>query len=193
MTNFIRPSARAGVALAVAGVALTLALTAAAMAVAHSGRRPSPVTVAAAHSSKLHQTILVTPRSGRTLYHLVPESARHIVCTGACAKLWPPLLIQSRHTQLRAGTGVHGRLSIARRPDGKLQATFNGMPLYTFAGDPRRGDVNGQGFKHVWFVLPARATTRSSTPPAGNPISQHNGGDMDSDNNGAPSDGDGNQ
>ncbi len=195
MINPIRHSVRAAVALTAGGLVLALALGAgAALAVTHQSSRPPAVTVTAAHSSRLRETILVTPGSEHTLYHLQPETARHIVCTGACAKLWPPLLVKSRHVQLRAGAGVHGRLSIVRRPDGKLQATFNGMPLYTFAGDHRRGDVNGQGFMHVWFVLAARHATPASPPhTTGNPIPQNNGGDMDADNNGAPSDGDGNQ
>jgi predicted lipoprotein with Yx(FWY)xxD motif len=116
----------------------------------------------------------------------VPESAHHIICTGACAKLWLPLLVPSRSTRLLAANGVHGRLSIVRRPSGTLQVAFNGLPLYTFARDHRPGDVNGQGFGGVWFVLVQRAAH-----PAG--IPQHNGGDMDGDNNGGPSDGDGNQ
>ena len=189
MTRHIRHGSRTGLALTLAGLALTFALGAGA-ALAHASGRPASVTVKAAHSARLHQTILAAPGSGRTLYHLVPESAHHIVCTGACAKLWPPLLVTSRHAQLKAGAGVHGHLSIVRRPDGKLQVAFNEMPLYTFARDHHRGDVNGQGFGGVWFVLRASHARISGM---GNPIPQHNGGDMDGDNNGAPSDGDGNQ
>ncbi|MEO8968157.1 MAG: hypothetical protein ABI355_11095 [Solirubrobacteraceae bacterium] len=165
MTNHIRSSARAGLALALAGVALAVALgAAAALAAPRASSRPAPVTIASAHSSLLHETILVTSGSGRTLYHLKPESARHILCTSACAKLWPPLLVRSRQVQLKAGAGVHGHLSIVARPDGRLQAAFDGMPLYTFARDHRRGDANGQGFLHVWFVLP---TGQSRTGPPG--------------------------
>ena len=40
-------------------------------------------------------------------------------------------------------------------------------------------------------TAPAPPTTTAPTPPA-NPIPQGNGGDQDPDNNGAPSDGDGN-
>ncbi|MGH2915847.1 MAG: COG4315 family predicted lipoprotein [Solirubrobacteraceae bacterium] len=191
MTKPIRHGGRAGLALTLAGLVLVFALSAGAkLAAARASQRPLPVTVTATHSSRLHETILVASGSGRTLYHLVPESAHHILCIGACAKLWPPLLVKSAHPQLKAGSGVHGHLSIVRRPDGKLQVAFDGMPLYTFARDHRRGDVNGQGFGGVWFVLRTSHATTSST---GNPIPQHNGGDMDGDNNGAPSDGDGNQ
>ncbi len=195
MTSHIRNRARAGLALALAGVALAVALgAAAALAAPRASSRPAPVKIASAHSSRLHETILVTSGSGRTLYHLTPESARHILCVGACTKLWPPLLVRSRHVQLKAGAGVHGHLSIVARPDGRLQAAFDGMPLYTFARDHHRGDANGQGFLHVWFVLPTvHSRNRPPAHSTGNPIPQHNGGDMDGDNNGAPSDGDGNQ
>jgi predicted lipoprotein with Yx(FWY)xxD motif len=111
-----------------------------------------------AHSSKLHNEILVAPRSGRTLYHPVHESSNHIMCTGACTKLRPPLLVHSRQTQLKAGAGVHGRLSIIRRPDGKLQAAFNGMPLYTLSGDHRRGDLNGRGVPARMRPVPRRVS-----------------------------------
>jgi len=110
--------------------------------------------------------------SGRTLYHLAPESSHHILCAGRCVSLWSPVQARSHHTQLKAGAGVGGHLSVVHRPDGRSQVAFDGMPLYTFARDHRAGDVNGQGFAHVWFVVGLRRT-----PGAGNPIPQHNGGD----------------
>lgn len=181
-----KPSWIAGLLAITAGLALTAALALAASAAGASSR--ATVRVGASHSARLHETILVNT-GGRTLYHLTPESARHIICTGACAKLWPPLLVPSRGARLLASGGVHGRLSIVRRPGGKLQVALNGLPLYTFARDHRAGDVKGQGFGGVWFVLAQRPAQHAATGG----IPQHNGGDMDGDNNGAPSDGDGNQ
>jgi predicted lipoprotein with Yx(FWY)xxD motif len=150
---------------AVLGVLAVGSSGAAALAAGH-GHTPKP-SVAAAHNGHLHQTILVAPRSGRTLYEFQPETAHHIMCTGACAKVWPPLLVPSRHTRLHAGAGVHVKLSIVRRPDGKFQIAARGKPLYTFAGDRRRGDVKGQNFQR-FFVVPASnhavAPPRPGTP-----------------------------
>jgi predicted lipoprotein with Yx(FWY)xxD motif len=173
MTKHITPIRAVGAALA----ALVLGSTSA-VALGASAHHPTArTTVAAAHSAKLHQTILVTPRSGRTLYRLQRETTHHIMCTGTCAKVWPPLLVPSRHTPLRAGAGVHVRLSIVRRPDGKFQVAASGKPLYTFADDRRRGDVRGQDFQG-FFVVPAKnpavtpprpgtpAPTMTTTPPA---------------------------
>jgi predicted lipoprotein with Yx(FWY)xxD motif len=55
--------------------------------------------------------------------------------------------------------------SIATTPrsDGAPQVTYNGHPLYLFAGDSKPGDTNGQGseaFGAAWLAL----------SPAGNPI-----------------------
>jgi predicted lipoprotein with Yx(FWY)xxD motif len=186
----------AGLLAITAGLALTAVLALAASAAGASSR--ASMRVGASHSARLHETILVNS-GGRTLYHLKPESARHIICTGACARLWPPLLVRSRATSLLASSGVHGRLSLVRRPDGKLQVALNGLPLYTFARDRRPGDVRGQGFGGVWFVLAQRpahhaaAASPPTVPPTSGGIPQHDGGDMDGDNNGAPSDGDGNR
>jgi predicted lipoprotein with Yx(FWY)xxD motif len=192
-THHHRPAWAMGLLAITAGFALAAAL--ADSAVGASSR--TSVRVGASHSARLHETILVNS-GGRTLYHLKPESAHHIICTGACAKLWPPLLVSSRSTRLLGTSGVQGRLSVVRRPDGKLQAALNGLPLYTFARDHRPGDVKGQGFGGVWFVLVQLNAHHITAPPPTAPptrggIPQHNGGDMDGDNNGAPSDGDGNQ
>jgi hypothetical protein len=39
------------------------------------------------------------------------------------------------------------------RPDGRLQVTYRGLPLYRFSGDTEAGDVNGQGFGGTWHAL----------------------------------------
>ncbi|MGO4594489.1 hypothetical protein AB4Z18_11780 [Leifsonia sp. 2TAF2] len=55
--------------------------------------------------------------------------------------------------------------------DGKKQVTLNGLPLYTFAEDTSAGDVTGQGFAGIWWVVEPDGTkiasTSSSTPATG--------------------------
>jgi predicted lipoprotein with Yx(FWY)xxD motif len=51
-------------------------------------------------------------------------------------------------------------LGTSARDDGTLQVTYNGHPLYHFAGDQAPGDTNGQGVGGIWFVV----------SPAGDPI-----------------------
>src|SRR5262249_14416756 len=57
------------------------------------------VAATGAHSGTVNSTnnakygALVVNAGGRTLYHMTSEKNGHIVCTGACAKFWPPLTI----------------------------------------------------------------------------------------------------
>jgi predicted lipoprotein with Yx(FWY)xxD motif len=48
--------------------------------------------------------------------------------------------------------GVNGTLATVSRPDGTVQVTYNGWPLYHFARDTAPGSVRGQGIGGVWFV-----------------------------------------
>jgi predicted lipoprotein with Yx(FWY)xxD motif len=93
---------------------------------------------------------------GFTLYVLSGESATSIKCTGSCATNWPPLTVPSG-AQPTAGSGVSGKLSTVQRPDGSLQVTYNGMPLYTFVGDSGPGQATGQGVAN-FSIATATAT-----------------------------------
>ena len=121
----------------------------------------------AAPSGAVHRTIVVDG-SGRTLYHLSGETARHVLCTGSCLRTWPPLTVGSRATKLVEGRGVQGRLAIFRRPDGRLQVTLRGFPLYRFASDRVAGQARGNGIHRsggVWALVLARAPKLPPIPP----------------------------
>jgi predicted lipoprotein with Yx(FWY)xxD motif len=126
----------------------------------------SPVTVRAASSASLGKTTLVTA-GGLTLYHLKGESAAKITCTGSCAATWPPLVL-AKGAKVRAGAGVSAAaLGVVRRPDGKRQVTYAGLPLYRFAADAKAGDAKGEGAGGKWFaVAPAGAAAPAPAPPA---------------------------
>ena len=38
-------------------------------------------------------------------------------------------------------------------PDGKSQLQIDGHPLYTFVGDAKPGDTNGQGILDKWYAV----------------------------------------
>jgi predicted lipoprotein with Yx(FWY)xxD motif len=77
-------------------------------------------------------------------------------CSGTCASIWPPLTAIATP---RAGTGVTaGKLATIARAGGERQVTYNGHPLYTYAGDAKAGATNGQAldqFGAEWYVLNA--------------------------------------
>ena len=46
---------------------------------------------------------------------------------------------------MTAGPGVTGKLGTIMRPDGLIQATYSGHPLYTYIGDTASGQAKGNG------------------------------------------------
>jgi predicted lipoprotein with Yx(FWY)xxD motif len=98
-------------------------------------------------------TFLVDSK-GRTLYLWEADKGSSSVCNGACAQAWPPLTTAAKP---QAGTGVKSSLlGTTKRSDGKLEVTYDGHPLYYFAGDSGPGETTGQaskGFGADWFVV----------------------------------------
>lgn len=97
---------------------------------------------------------VVTDGEGRVLYvFLRDEPGAGSVCEGQCADRWPPVVVEEGGTL--GGEGVGGELGVIRRTDGRLQVTYDGMPLYRWYQDREPGDATGQGVGGVWFVAPA--------------------------------------
>jgi predicted lipoprotein with Yx(FWY)xxD motif len=102
---------------------------------------------------------ILVDAQGRSLYLFERDAGTKSTCSGACATNWPPLIAHGKPT---AGRGAQAsKLDTVKRDDGSLQVTYGGHPLYLFAGDQTRGQVNGQGstaFGAPWFVLSASGT-----------------------------------
>jgi predicted lipoprotein with Yx(FWY)xxD motif len=90
---------------------------------------------------------------GDTLYLFQADQGTKSACTGACATNWPPL----RSSNPTVGSGANASmLGTTQRTDGQAQVTYNGHPLYTFAGDKSPGDTSGQGvdaFGGLWYAV----------------------------------------
>ncbi len=88
---------------------------------------------------------------GRALYLFLADTPTRSACTGGCANNWPPLLSGGMP---QAGEGVDAsKLGTLVRDDGTTQVTYNGHPLYYFAGDSQAGDTNGQGIGGKWYLV----------------------------------------
>lgn len=139
--------------------AWTAAVLASLVMLAGGASAAGPPLVSTAHNARLKATVLVN-RSGRTLYHLSVEHRGHFICTNnTCLSLWHPLVVPK-------GTKPTGRvpLGTVMRPDGKMQVTYKGEPLYTFVEDTKRGDVKGQGFRDVGVWQAATVGASAATP-----------------------------
>ena len=126
-----------------------------AAAPASSPAASSAPTVSLASISKIPAQALIGS-SGRTLYLFEADKNLTSACSGACAAAWPPDTVTGTP---QAGSGVNqALLGTITRPDGTMQLTYNGHPLYYFAGDTGTGTANGEGSKAFgadWYVVNA--------------------------------------
>lgn len=101
----------------------------------------------------------LTDAAGVTVYHLEGDRDGS-KCTGDCLVAWPPVLITD--VQPTGATGLQGAMiATIQRPDGTTQVTYNGMPLYRYAGDAGAGSTNGHGVKDkygTWYLVSAQGT-----------------------------------
>ncbi len=135
-------------------------------ALAAPSSQQSATTVQLANNPKFGN--ILVDSAGMTLYTLSSEAGGTIQCSADCLTFWPPLLLPAGTSAPAAPTGLIGTLGTVVRPDGTTQVTYNGFPLYTFAGDKAAGDTNGDGVvlgSGVWHVA-AEAASTPSTPPS---------------------------
>ncbi|MEV5976541.1 SCO0930 family lipoprotein [Streptomyces sp. NPDC052114] len=94
---------------------------------------------------------IVVDKNGMTVYRFTKDSAWPMksACTGACLDKWPVVAPVGKNDTkgiLKKGFVVFDR------PDGKKQQTIDCWPLYTFSGDKKPGDTNGQGVAGTWYA-----------------------------------------
>ncbi|MGW7418338.1 SCO0930 family lipoprotein, partial [Streptomyces sp. NPDC054863] len=95
---------------------------------------------------------IVVDSRGMTVYRFKKDSAwpMRTACTGACLAKWPavaPVAKNSTEGILKKGFVVFDR------PDGVKQQTIDCWPVYTFSGDSKSGDTNGQGVGGTWYAV----------------------------------------
>lgn len=132
-------------------------------ATASQATRPSKRIAAEAENAKLGRTVL-TNLKGRTLYSLSAEKNGRFICTGPCLSTWHPLRVP--RGVLPTGPV---KLGTIERPEGGIQVTYRGKPLYRFGGDAKTGDANGEGIKDVGTWHAAVVPGATSEEPAPQP------------------------
>ena len=143
----------------------------------HPASPKTSATVIASHSGS-GGTFLTD--SGRSVYLWVADGMNKSNCSGACAGAWPPVMATGK---LTASGGVKpSDLGTIARSGGGKQVTYNGHPLYFFAGDSGPGQTNGQGSDSFgakwWLVAPSgmKVTTTSATTSSGSGSGSGTGG-----------------
>ena len=155
--------------LAVAAAAAVLtACSSSAPSSAGGGSGPAAAAAGSLKTATIGGVTVLTNASGFTLYSFAPDTPATSHCNGACAQNWPP--VKGPVT----ASGVTGTFGTIKRSDGSVQATFDGHPLYAFAGDTAPGQAKGNGLNAaggLWHEV-----TTSGTAPAGSSSPGSGGG-----------------
>jgi len=123
---------------------------------------------------------VLTNSKGDVLYWFVPDTPTTSKCEGSCLTFWPAVA-----GPVTAGSGVTGTLGTITRSDGSKQATYDGHPLYTFAGDKAPGQNKGNDLDAsggLWWEMtvsgatPAPAAKSSASASAAATKSASGGG-----------------
>ncbi len=159
----------AGLAAAVLAVAACASSSSSSSTPAAPSSTPAAAAGSSSSSSSAGSTVLsrtidgtavLTNAKGLTLYWFGPDTSTTSKCTGTCASYWPPVT-----GPVTAGPGVTGTLGTITRSGGTTQATYDGHPLYTYAGDTAPGQAKGNGLNlsgGVWHEV----TVSGSAAPA---------------------------
>jgi predicted lipoprotein with Yx(FWY)xxD motif len=104
---------------------------------------------------------VIADRRGEAFYLFDKEKGKRSRCYGECAVAWPPVLTKGKP---RAVNGADADLlGTTKRRNGKLQATYNGHPLYYYEeDDPGRILChNVDEFGGLWLVVNPRGNAVS--------------------------------
>jgi predicted lipoprotein with Yx(FWY)xxD motif len=75
-------------------------------------------------------------------------------CTGSCASQWPPV---TGTPKAGPADTFPGSFAVVKGSGGKEQVTYNGLPLYTYAG-AKSYVTTGNGVGGEWHVVPLSAS-----------------------------------
>jgi predicted lipoprotein with Yx(FWY)xxD motif len=109
---------------------------------------------------------VLTNSAGFTLYWFAIDTPTSSQCTGACLTYWPMV---AGTPQAASGVSLPGKLGTITRSDGKVQATYNGHPLYTYAGDKSPGQTSGNKVNAsggLWYAVTVSAAASSTASSA---------------------------
>ena len=131
---------------------------------------PAAATAGSLKTATIGGATVLTNAKGFTLYSFAPDTPTTSHCNGTCAQNWPPVKGPA------AAAGVTGTFGTIKRSDGTVQATFDGHPLYAFAGDTAPGQAKGNGLNAAGGLWHEITTSGTAAPAAAASSSSGSGG-----------------
>lgn len=103
-------------------------------------------------TSNLGRVVATSRKLGLYTWDVEKKAGGKVRCTGACARAWPPVLVEG--PVQRRVAGIKATFGTIGRPNGKTQLTVNGLPAYVYEHDSPNvvlcDNVDG------WFAVRAR-------------------------------------
>lgn len=87
--------------------------------------------------------------AGLALYYLEANTDGG-KCDDACQDVWPPVLTEAAPPAVAAGLDQSLVSTVATAAGGVQHVTYDGHPLYRYAGDRGVGDTSGDGVEDAW-------------------------------------------
>lgn len=103
-------------------------------------------TLAIAGATTASAAGMLTDAKGMTLYTFDKDTGGKPSCYKDCAAKWPPYMGKK-------GDAMKKDWALVDRTDGTMQWTYDGKPLYFFAGDKAKGDMKGDGMGGKWHII----------------------------------------
>jgi predicted lipoprotein with Yx(FWY)xxD motif len=85
---------------------------------------------------------VLVDQGGKAVYSSDLEAGGKIICGAGCTAFWKPVTVAGGKPTAPSDAV---KLGVIKRPDGSMQVTAAGKPLYTFSEDSP-GKVTGDGF-----------------------------------------------
>jgi predicted lipoprotein with Yx(FWY)xxD motif len=149
---------REGMRFVGVGVAVTIALTIGVLTAPGAAAKSTKAVVGVGRASGVG--VVLVDKSGMTLYTLTNNGAA-VPCDTTCQGFWPPY-------DVTAGAKVTGAKGVKKLGvTDTNQVTVNGLPVYRYSGDSKKGQANGEGintFGGIWHVVKKSGASASSTP-----------------------------
>jgi predicted lipoprotein with Yx(FWY)xxD motif len=107
--------------------------------------------------------------AGHTLYWFAIDTPTASKCYGTCAGYWHAVIGKP---SLASGVSVPDKFGTIKRKNGQVQATYDGHPLYTYAGDTKAGEASGNDLNlsgGKWYAMTptgAKPTAKSAPKPS---------------------------
>jgi predicted lipoprotein with Yx(FWY)xxD motif len=114
--------------------------------------RPKTASTAVVGVSGSGSAAYLVGPTGEALYRFAKDTAGMSNCTGQCLENWPALTVPAGLPPTAVKAAGSTLAVIARVDVNTPQVTYNGQPLYYFAGDTVPSDTKGDGVGGVWSL-----------------------------------------